>query len=172
MELFCGFCMFSRAPISSEIVTPRTLKSVTAASYKRTSNKSIALVIFTGCNEVVAKVVFLHVSVILLTGGGLRAGRTPRDQTPPPGTRQTPNPRTRQTPPGPGRHPPGPGRHPPGSRHQHTVNDRPVRILLECILVFVRDFASEWHASKTELFCSFLHFQSRSYFFRNSKVKT
>ena len=102
MELFCGFCMFSRAPISSEIVTPRTLKSVTAASYKRTSNKSIALVIFTGCNEVVAKVVFLHVSVILLTGGGLRAGRTPGTRPPPgPGRHQTRDqadtPRTRQT---------------------------------------------------------------------------
>ena len=69
-------------------------------------------------------------------------------------------PRTRYSPPaadpaGPGRHPPGPGRppgpgtsppcpgpgrpprtrHPPGSRLQHTVNERPVRILLECILV-------------------------------------
>ena len=27
------------------------------------------------------------------------------------------------------------GRHPPGSRALHTVNERPVRILLECILV-------------------------------------
>ena len=37
------------------------------------------------------------------------------------------------------RHPPGAdpprSRHPPGSRLQHTVNERPVRILLECILV-------------------------------------
>ena len=47
----------------------------------------------------------------------------------PPGTRQTtpthphpPPPWTRQT--------------PPGSRLQHTVYERPVRILLECILVF------------------------------------
>ena len=32
------------------------------------------------------------------------------------------------------RHPPR-SRHPPGSRLRHTVNDRPVRILLECILV-------------------------------------
>ena len=40
-----------------------------------------------------------------------------------------------QTPPGPGRPPhPGPGRHPP-RRLQHTVNEQPVRILLECILV-------------------------------------
>ena len=27
-------------------------------------------------------------------------------------------------------------RHPPGGRLQHTVNERPVRILLECILVY------------------------------------
>ena len=38
--------------------------------------------IITGRNEVVAKVMFLHVSVILFTGGGLR--RTPRDQADPP----------------------------------------------------------------------------------------
>ena len=34
----------------------------------------------------------------------------------------------------PGADPPG-SRHAPGSRLQHTVNERPVRILLECILV-------------------------------------
>ena len=85
---------------------------------------------------------FLHVSVILSTGGGslgrppLRPGRHP---PPPQG----------EAPPGPGRHPPdqadppGPGRPPrdqadtpPERRLQHTVNERPVRILLECILVF------------------------------------
>ena len=67
------------------------------------------LSIFTGRNEVVAKVMFLHVSVILSTGGGgvLQAGRTS-----PPGWE-------RRTPPGPGRpprlgDPPGPGRTPPG----------------------------------------------------------
>ena len=34
--------------------------------------------------------------------------------------------------------PPGPDppNHPPGSKLQHTVNERPVRILLECILVY------------------------------------
>ena len=52
---------------------------------------------------------------------------TTPDQTPPP-----PPPRTWQTP------PPPP---PPGSRLQHTVYERPVRILLECILV--HDFASD-----------------------------
>ena len=34
-------------------------------------------------------------------------------------------------------HPPGPD--PPGSRLQHTVNERPVRILLECILGLLRN---------------------------------
>ena len=101
--------------------------------------------------RVVAKVMILHVSVILLRGGGLRAGRTPPRPGRPPWTRQTPldqadPPRTRQThplppwdqadpldqadPPGPGRPPP-----PPGSRLQNTVYEQPVRILLECILV-------------------------------------
>ena len=89
----------------------------------------------------------------------------PRSGRPPPQIRQTPPlgpgrhpPRTRQTPPwdladtppGPGRHPrdqadtpPGPGRPPPGSRLQHTVYERQVHILLECILVccFVPNFA-------------------------------
>ena len=108
-----------------------------------------------------AKVMFLQASVILSTGGGLPQcmlgcqlpAPPPPEQrpTPTPQTRQTP-PRTRQTPPGPEttldqadspgtRDPPRPGRHPPrpetppGSRRQHTVNERPVRILLECILV-------------------------------------
>ena len=177
--------------------------------------------IITGRNEVVAKVIFLHLFVILFTGGrggsasmhaGIpppwdqadppdqtppRSDTTPRDQADPPGSDTTPRirhhpprsdtttpqirhhhppPRTRQNPPrsdttpwdqadppgpvrpqrirhhplGPGRppqirnhHPPGPGRRPPrpgrplppGSRLQHTVYERPVRILLECILV-------------------------------------
>ena len=74
--------------------------------------------------------------------------RHPPDQADPPGadtprTRQIP---WEQTPPDQAdppradtpqsRHPPRPGRPPPpGSRLQHTVNARPVRILLECILV-------------------------------------
>ena len=61
--------------------------------------------IFTGRNEVVAKVMFLHVSVILLTGGwvGVSGEPPPGTKETPPGTRQTP--RTRQTPPGPRRTP-------------------------------------------------------------------
>ena len=120
-------------------------------------------------NEVVAKVMFLQVSVCPQgVGGRVSASVHAGMPDPPPQTRQTPPdqadpprpgrppPRpgrhppphgTRQTPPGPGRQPLGPGRHPPlpqnrqtplpppGSRLQHTVYERPVRILLECILV-------------------------------------
>ena len=50
-------------------------------------------------------------------------GRPPQDQADPPGTRHLPPPL-------------GPCRPPPGSRLQHTVYERPVRILLECILVY------------------------------------
>ena len=61
---------------------------------------SIHIVFFTGRNEVVAKVIFLHLSVILFTGGGglpqCMLGCQPpqsrhlsQEQTPPPG-KQTP----------------------------------------------------------------------------------
>ena len=59
--------------------------------------------VFTGRNEVVAKVIFLHLSVILFTGGGsasMHAG------IPPPHRADTP-PRSR--------HPPPRSRHPPGA---------------------------------------------------------
>ena len=121
--------------------------------------------IFTGRNEVVAKVIFLHLSVILFTRGGLPqcmvrypppsrsrhppGADTPPEQTPPRSRHppeQTP-PRSRhphgsrhplpqeQTPPPRSRHPPRADTPHPGSRLQHTVYERPVRILLECILV-------------------------------------
>ena len=63
--------------------------------------------------------------------------KTPRDHTPPgPYPPDQADPPWDQTPPRPGRQPPGPGRPPPpGSRLQNTVYERPVRILLECILV-------------------------------------
>ena len=84
-------------------------------------------IIITDRNEVVAKVMFLHVSVILSTGGGvLWAPPPPGPGRPPPGPGRPPprpgrHPRTRQTlpdqadtPPGPGRPPPPrPGRQPP-----------------------------------------------------------
>ena len=127
----------------------------------------------TGCNEVVAKVMFLLVSVILSTGGGLpqcmlgcyppQDGGTPQEGDPlprrPPTMREAP-PRGRHTLPrrslgsrppqahtlggnwggsDPGPHPRGKLRgirsSPPRSRLWHTVNERPVRILLKCILV-------------------------------------
>ena len=51
--------------------------------------------------------------------------RTPPGMENPPGSRTPPGWRT----------PPGNGEPPPRSRLQHTVYERPVRILLECILV-------------------------------------
>ena len=104
----------------------------------------------TGRNEVVAKVMFLHVSVILSTEGGGLQGEAPWTGRPPD---QADPPWAGKPPPRPGR-PPGPGRPPqtgqtpragrtppdhadppPGSRLQNTVYERPVHILLECILV-------------------------------------
>ena len=105
-----------------------------------------------------AKVIFLHLSDILFTGGGVylsacwdnppgadtRQEQTPARSRPPPGA-DTPQ---EQTPPW-SRHPPraDPPRadtpldqtppSPPGSRLRHTVNERPVRILLEWILFFM-----------------------------------
>ena len=65
--------------------------------------------------------------------------RPPLDQAdhPPLGPRRTPQTRQTTPPQDQGEPPPGPGRHPPppGRRLRHTVNERPVRILLECILV-------------------------------------
>ena len=107
--------------------------------------------IITGRNEVVAKVMFLVVSVILFTGvvsASVHAGipHLPPSRHPP-GSRHPPWEQTlpgadtprgdtpwEQTPPG--------ADDPPGSRQpllvantpRHTVNELPVRILLECIL--------------------------------------
>ena len=91
-----------------------------------------------------AKVIFLHLSVILFTGGvsasvhawipSARSRHPPRsrhtpEQTPPGAYTRPPNPRSRHPP------PPPQEQTPPGSRLRHTVNERPVRILLERILV-------------------------------------
>ena len=103
--------------------------------------------VITGCNEVVAKVMFLQASVIPLTGGCLphcMLGYTPQEQTPPqdqvhpPGPGATPQ----QTPPGPGtppksRHPPKTRTHPPPRpRTPLKTRDTPQRRPMECILVF------------------------------------
>ena len=122
-------------------------------------------ILFTGRNEVVAKVMFLQVSVIHSVHRGVSRNppswdqaeppwdpgdlpgprRPPWDQGDPPRPRRPPGPRrppqTKENPPdqgdppGPRRTPPDPGDPPTGRRLQHTVNERPVRILLECILV-------------------------------------
>ena len=107
--------------------------------------------VITGRNEVEAKVIFLHLFVILFTGGVCLSACwdtnhcPPWEQTPPlgadpprpdtPQSRHPPRSRPPQEqthpPPPPGSRPP-----PPGSRLQYTVYERPVRILLECILVY------------------------------------
>ena len=81
------------------------------------------------------------------------SGEPPLDQADPPGPGRPPPgpgrpPLAGRSPPGPRRIPPGPRRTPPdqgepprtketpaGRRLKHTVNERPVHILLECILV-------------------------------------
>ena len=89
-----------------------------------------------------AKVIFLQACVCPRGEGCLpqcMLGYPPPLGADPPQSRHPPPPRE-QTHPPPGadtpwsRHPPRPGTPPPGSRLQHTVNERPVRILLECIL--------------------------------------
>ena len=100
--------------------------------------------LITGRNEVVAKVMFLLVSVILFTGGVCLSAcwdMTPWEAGPP--RKQASPPQKQASPPG-EQAPPG-SRHPPGKQTspkagtpppRHTVNERPVRILLECILVY------------------------------------
>ena len=66
-------------------------------------------IIITGRNEVVAKVIFLHVFVILFTGGStsVHAGMPhPQDQTPQ------------------SRHPPGPDTHPPPPRKRQISPEK------------------------------------------------
>ena len=62
----------------------------------------------------------------------------PPDQADPPGTRD-PHPQLGRPPPPDQADTPRTRQIPPESRRQHTVNERPVRILLECILVFFCD---------------------------------
>ena len=100
--------------------------------------------IFTVRNEV-AKVMFLLLSVILFTGGGVPGQVPPRNQVHPPGLGTPPRSGTpRQVPPGQVHprqvHPPGQV-HPPSSRRLLL---RTVRILLECILVTCTLTLSSW----------------------------
>ena len=93
-----------------------------------------------------AKVIFLHLFVILFPGGGVSASvhagiphitweQTPPRSRPPPPRADTP---PEQTPTPRSRHPPlGADTPSPGSRLRHMGNERPVHILLECILVIL-----------------------------------
>ena len=115
--------------------------------------------VITGRNEVVAKVMFLLMSVILSMGGSPAgrtplAGRTPWQGGPWQGDPLARRPPARRTPwqgdppgkeaplagrPPLARRPPWQGETPPAGRTprpRHTVNEWPVRILLECILVY------------------------------------
>ena len=103
---------------------------------------TVLVVFVAGRNKVVAKVMFLLVSVILFTGGGgstsVHAVIPPPGSTHPPGSIPPPpeaDTLLGSTHPSGSMHPLSPP--PPGSRLRHTVNERPVRILLECILVIV-----------------------------------
>ena len=90
-----------------------------------------------------AEVIFSQ-ACVCPQGGGVSASvhaGIPPGADPSPPTRHTPPPRADPTPGS--RHNPGSGTPPEqtppslGSRLQHTVNERPVRILLECILVSI-----------------------------------
>ena len=74
---------------------------------------------------------FLQALVILSTGSVC----LPREQTPPEQTTPGEDTFPQEQPHPPGAHPPSWSKPPPGTRLRHTVNERPVRILLECILV-------------------------------------
>ena len=125
--------------------------------------------IFTGRNEVVAKVIFWYLFVILFTGGlpqcmlgyhppgsmhpllgsthPLPGSTHPSGSTPLREAHIPPRPRKHSSPPpgsthSPRKHAP-PGKHaPPRSRLWQTVNERPVCIVLECILV---PWYYQWH---------------------------
>ena len=86
----------------------------------------------TGRNEVVAKVIFLHLSVILFTGGGACLRQPPREQTPLGADPPRADPLGADTPPR-SRHPPRadtpPGSRPPGSRHPSPRSATPSQTL-------------------------------------------
>ena len=98
---------------------------VTSALYFKTCVRVTCVQYLAPPNEVWGKVIFLHLSVILFTGGGLRncmLGYT----TTPLGADTLPTPQ-QQTTGTRGRHPPGVdnppgtrGRHPPGTRTRYT----------------------------------------------------
>ena len=138
---------------------PDILKLVHYVPHTSVAKQAVGIglqrLLITGRNEVVAKVMFLQVCVCPQGGrvsASVHAGmpypprmenppewRTPLDGEPP--RMETPpnaEPPPDGEPPRDGEPPPDGGTHtpPPRSRLQHTVYERPVRILLECILVY------------------------------------
>ena len=135
-----------------------------------------------------AKVMFLQASVILLTGRSVclsacwdthPLSRHPQSRQPPQQTPPTPMGADPPRADPPSRHPPGsrhplPGADTPQSRHlpeqtaslgsrlQHTVNKKPLRILLECILVWtcirhVSAWYSYYHTGAPPLMLAHAH---------------
>ena len=117
----------------------KTALAVADSGFRR--EQQVRQRIITGRNEVVAKVMFLHVSVILLTGGVSREPPQTR-QTPPPWTKEKHPPRTKENPPGPDRPPPGPGR----PTHPWTKENTPPREEHCSIRSMSGRYASYWNA--------------------------
>ena len=126
-----SYLVFSEFKDYQSVFIPCTSYSTIYTIKGSTGSKITALV--TGRNEVLAKVMFLQVCVCPQWGRVSASVHAGIPDPPPPWDQADPL--------GPGRPPPAPGRPPqtrqtpPGSRLQHTVYERPVRILLECIPV-------------------------------------
>ena len=111
------------------------------------------LSIFTGRNEVVAKVIFLHLFVILFTGGVLPqcmlGYHPPWDQADPPQEQADP-PQTRQTP------SPGTGRPPPDQADPPREADSSIRSTSG-------RYASYWNAFLLSLASTMTRYQDRNF---------
>ena len=112
--------------------------------------------IFTGRNEVVAKVMFLQVSVILLTGGV--SGEPPRPRrTPPPNQAHTPPkprrpPRTKENPPRTEENPPRTKENPPPGTKENPPREE------HCSIRSMSGrYASYWNAFLLQIVLWMLH---------------
>ena len=104
--------------------------------YRENPKKYMALyfwkVLLPPANEVWGKVIFLHLFVILFTGGEYLGRYNPWDQVPPQDQVHSLPTQTRNTP-----TPPGPATHPSAHILEDKVNARAVHTLLKCNLVLV-----------------------------------
>ena len=110
--------------------------------------------IITGRKEVVAKVMFLHVSVILFTGGGSPGRENPPDREEPPGQGEPPP--NQVDPPGPGR-PPGTRENPPPGRENPPGPGRPPREADSRIRSTSGRYTSYWNAFLLVFLCVLLY---------------